>query len=1203
MSRIPLSAAAVLGCSLLPAVSLAQALTLTPVHWVPGDPEIPHATANGRETTFKAIAEGGSCGGSYTYRWDLNGDGDFDDAGEAEGLASSDGTRAGLFAVLETRTTYPAATNDRLYYARVEVTCGADTASANYPVEIRVDGICSRYLQGADPATWCDPGENLDLTRRVRSNAAIDDALWYVFKRLTHQTTDAEGRDVHTCWVPGTNPSAFTAAAYLATTRRSHRVGPAAATDPYFRHLTECALHAIVDSLDSVDLTGATFLDNSVDANDNGLGLQCGRADGLIPCSHPTSYAGGPILETLANFGDPLYEVPTGVEGAVFGRTLAELSQDYADRLAHCLSDFGGGAAGWGYLCNDGHLDNSTNGWPAEALRIVEDKNAVVVPQWLKDMQRAYVTAYCGSDGCEYTGRKGQLAGNGLTAWGMVNDQLFDPDDGAMAANLSGVAGYFDSSFGNTYAMYATTKGMRAFVPELATLPDGRAWNDLYTDWHVRNQNADGHFGGSGHIWDTGQPAFATALGVQILESWLNAQPRGRAHPARVAPGDVVTFDHRWSYVLDPDHAIVLFRWNVKDDPEDDIDGDGRVDVAEQLYEFQTADRNRKFEYVYDDDITWGEVALHRVTLEVVDDIDRRYWDRDSVEVEVSFINHGPVVVTHPDGPDGVYVTHPGVPVLLDASGTYDPDEDNEVFPGDAALDVECVECRPPGAVDRITRVAWDVDQDGAFEVEAPQAEYTPPEGLVEGNRVAVPVIACDDGQWNGECYDDDGGDRDCSTCATAVATVMVIPNTDPVAHVGGPYRGVEGETIELDARGSLDPEALPLTFAWELDEDGEFDDGAEAQVPYALGPGPADYTVAVRVTDIGGRVAEAHAVVHVDNAPPPPPTIRPGVDPDAPGAGPDQPGGDNTPPPADEGVPYPIDIQSEDPGGDAVVYHVDCDGDGSSDWSGSEGPAWCVFADNGTQEVTLWTVDADGGESERVSVEVPVDNVDPEPTLDEAIYANEGQEVVLAAAAVDPGLTASEVVWFGWDWGDGTTTEGAVGRHEFADDGDYRVTLTAKDKDDGMGRHSLRVVVSNLPPVLENTPAAEAVVGQDYAFSPRVADPGTSDTHRFELALGPDAMQADTATGALTWQPTAADRGYHDVALIVVDDDGGETKTSWTVTVLGPLGELPGTELLTDEEGNLRGPASVTGGVPQPSDCSIVVGPAALPGWLRPRR
>lgn len=1196
MSRILLRAAACLASSSLPAAALAQALTVTPVHWVPGDPEIPHDAVNGRATTFKAIAEGGSCGGTYSYRWDLNGDGDFADPGEAAAQASSDGARAGLFAALETRATYPDATNDRLYYARVEVTCGSEIVSATYPVLVRVDGVCSRYLAGADPAAWCDPGDNLLLTRRVRGNAAIDDALWYVFSQLTHQATDAEGRDVHTCWIPGGYPGAYTAAAYLAATRRSHRLGPAAAGDPYFRHLSACALHALVDSLGPIDLDGQTRFEQPVDANGNGIGLRCGPDGGLLACGYGTSYEGGPILETLANFGDPTYRVPTGVEGDVFGRTLAELSQDYADTLAWCLSDFGGGAAGWGYQCDDGHLDNSTNGWPAEALRIVTDKNGVVVPQWLRDMQRAYLVTYCGADGCEYTGRQPQLAGNGLTAWGMVSGQVFDPDDPFMAATLQGVQAQFDASLGTTYDMYATTKGMRAFVPELETLPDGRSWNDLYADWHVRNAQADGHFTGSGNMWDSHPPAFATALGVQILESWLNAQPHSRAFPTRVAPGDTVTFDHRWSHVLDPDHSITRYRWNVIDQPEDDLDGDGRVDVDEMLFELQTADRDRRFDYVYDDDITWGEVRQHAVTLEVVDDLGRRYQDGDSVEIEVSFINHGPVLVTHPDGPDGAYTTHPGVPILLDATGTFDPDEDNEVFPGDAALDIPCGgACRPPGEVDRVTLIAWDLDQDGEFEAESPQAEYTPPEGLVEGNRVAVPIIACDDGQWNGECYD--AGGEDCSACTTGTATVRVIPNRDPVASAGGPYRGSEGETLLLDAGGSADPDGLPLTWAWDLDEDGEFDDGTEPQVPYALGGGPADYAVTVRVTDWGGKTAEATALVRVDNAPPQPPRVRPGQDPASPGGGPD--GGAGVPR-ASEGVPYPIDLDSEDPGGDEVVYQVDCDGDGEPDWSGPEGPAWCVFDDNGEQEVTLWTVDEDGGESGRVAVTVPIDNVDPAATLDDAIFAYEGEDVVLAAAALDPGLAASEVVWFGWEWGDGARTEGPLGRHAYADDGDYRVTLTAKDKDDGMGTHPIRVIVSNLPPMVENSPPGEAVVGREYAFAPRVADPGTADTHVFELALGPEAMVLDAASGRLTWTPAAADRAYHDVSLLVRDDDGGVAKVNWTLTVLGALGELPGTGLLTDEEGNLRGGA---GGVPEASGCAVRSPGRRWPALLARRR
>ncbi len=47
--------------------------------------------------------------------------------------------------------------------------------------------------------------------------------------------------------------------------------------------------------------------------------------------------------------------------------------------------------------------------------------------------------------------------------------------------------------------------------------------------------------------------------------------------------------------------------------------------------------------------------------------------------------------------------------------------------------------------------------------------------------------------------------------------------NAAPIADAGGPYTVAEGNAIYLDARGSTDPEGMPLTYAWDLDADGVF--------------------------------------------------------------------------------------------------------------------------------------------------------------------------------------------------------------------------------------------------------------------------------------------------------------------------------------------------------------------------------------------
>lgn len=89
-----------------------------------------------------------------------------------------------------------------------------------------------------------------------------------------------------------------------------------------------------------------------------------------------------------------------------------------------------------------------------------------------------------------------------------------------------------------------------------------------------------------------------------------------------------------------------------------------------------------------------------------------------------------------------------------------------------------------------------------------------------------------------------------------------------PIADAGGPYSAVEGDSVTLDGSGSFDPDGTIVSWAWDTDEDGYFDDafGETAEVSF---DDDFDGTVALRVTDDSGLSGDAASALTVTNAAP----------------------------------------------------------------------------------------------------------------------------------------------------------------------------------------------------------------------------------------------------------------------------------------------------------------------------------------------
>lgn len=252
---------------------------------------------------------------------------------------------------------------------------------------------------------------------------------------------------------------------------------------------------------------------------------------------------------------------------------------------------------------------------------------------------------------------------------------------------------------------------------------------------------------------------------------------------------------------------------------------------------------------------------------------------------------------------------------------------------------------------------------------------------------------------------------------------VWRIDIRSPLASAGGPYVTPEGTGLILDASGSSEPDGNPLTYEWDLDGDGEFDDGTGPNPAFGAVGQDGVFPVRVKVSS-EGAFAIASATVTVTNVAP---SILPGSD-----------------APQDEGSPVHLSGLVTDPGWlDPLTATVDW-GDGTPaepvlgllehappDATLGFGLTH-VYGDNGSFTATLCAMDDDAATCAPLALSIR--NVDPTAEIDRAgsvlvdgtptFITQAGQPLDFAGRSVDPG---SDDLTLSWDWDDGLPAPDAM--------------------------------------------------------------------------------------------------------------------------------------------------------------------------------
>ena len=187
---------------------------------------------------------------------------------------------------------------------------------------------------------------------------------------------------------------------------------------------------------------------------------------------------------------------------------------------------------------------------------------------------------------------------------------------------------------------------------------------------------------------------------------------------------------------------------------------------------------------------------------------------------------------------DTATVTIGNVAPTADAGGDYAGSEGTALTFAAAASD--------PGT--DVLTYEWDFDYDGStFAIDVSGVDLTSPSYTYPDDGAYVVALRVSDG---------DGG----SSFDTAAVS---IANVAPTANVGGPYAGNVDEAVTLDAGGSFDPGNDIASYAWDLDEDGVYDDGAGVTTTFTATTG-GTFAVSVRVTDDDGDFTTATTTVEI---------------------------------------------------------------------------------------------------------------------------------------------------------------------------------------------------------------------------------------------------------------------------------------------------------------------------------------------------
>ena len=361
---------------------------------------------------------------------------------------------------------------------------------------------------------------------------------------------------------------------------------------------------------------------------------------------------------------------------------------------------------------------------------------------------------------------------------------------------------------------------------------------------------------------------------------------------------------------------------------------------------------------------------------------------------------------------------------------------------------------------------------------------------------------------------------------ALAAPMAHASDNVAPTAaYTVSPAAPVAGEAVTFTSTSS-DAQGSITYQAWDLDNDGHYDDG-EATTATRTFSAPGNYTVRLLVMDDDGwwRSTSKTITVVANRAPVAAFSSSPSA--------------------VDTGQAVTLSSSSSDPDGRPVAESWDLDNNGTfGDKTGQE--VTTSWNTNGTHTVSLRVTDS-AGSVRTVSHDITVTNRPPQPAFGlSASDVDSGAPVTFSSSSSDPDGTIAS---YEWDFdGNGTTdATGPVVVRSWPHSGTPNVTLTVTDDDGAKRSASHSMTVRNRPPQPAfGLSASDVDSGAPVTFSSSSSDPdGSIASYAWDF----DGNGTTDATGA-TVSRSFAHSGTPNVTLTVTDNEGATRSTSHSLTV-----------------------------------------------------